>query len=156
MTPNYPNAQNVTYVAVPTDPLGRPFAGWWLRVAATLIDNILLFAVAMIILFAARGATGASLIALGGGVVYQAVMLASKGQTLGNMAASTVVVDAKTGAQVDAGRAWGRSAMEALISFGGGLLFGIPMLLDILWPLWDKQNQTLHDKVAGTVVVKKA
>ena len=27
-------------------------------------------------------------------------------------------------------------------------------ILDILWPLWDQQNQTLHDKAAGTVVLR--
>lgn len=27
------------------------------------------------------------------------------------------------------------------------------VLLDVLWPLWDKNNQALHDKVAGTSVV---
>jgi uncharacterized RDD family membrane protein YckC len=37
----------------------------------------------------------------------------------------------------------------------GTMLFVIPILVDDLWPLWDKQKQTLHDKVAGTVVVKR-
>jgi uncharacterized RDD family membrane protein YckC len=27
-------------------------------------------------------------------------------------------------------------------------------LLDGLWPLWDKRNQALHDKVANTVVIR--
>ena len=26
-------------------------------------------------------------------------------------------------------------------------------VLDVLWPLWDSKHQTLHDKIAGTVVV---
>jgi uncharacterized RDD family membrane protein YckC len=26
--------------------------------------------------------------------------------------------------------------------------------VDILWPLWDRQKQTLHDKIAGTVVLR--
>jgi uncharacterized RDD family membrane protein YckC len=28
------------------------------------------------------------------------------------------------------------------------------VLLDVLWPLWDEKKQTLHDKAAGTFVVK--
>jgi uncharacterized RDD family membrane protein YckC len=32
--------------------------------------------------------------------------------------------------------------------------FLIPHLLDLLWVAWDKKNQTLHDKVAGTLVVR--
>jgi uncharacterized RDD family membrane protein YckC len=36
-----------------------------------------------------------------------------------------------------------------------GIVLGvIPFYLDDLWILWDKNTQTLHDKVAGTVVVK--
>jgi hypothetical protein len=27
-------------------------------------------------------------------------------------------------------------------------------LLDYLWPLWDGRNQTLHDKVANSIVVR--
>ena len=29
------------------------------------------------------------------------------------------------------------------------------VLVDVLWPLWDAKKQALHDKVAGTAVVKK-
>ncbi|MGA2286474.1 MAG: RDD family protein [Dehalococcoidia bacterium] len=36
-----------------------------------------------------------------------------------------------------------------------GIILGvIPFYLDDLWILWDKSSQTLHDKVASTVVVK--
>ena len=36
-----------------------------------------------------------------------------------------------------------------------GIALGfIPFYLDDLWILWDKDTQTLHDKVASTVVVK--
>ena len=35
--------------------------------------------------------------------------------------------------------------------------FGIARLVDYLWPLWDRAEkmQTLHDKMLGTIVVKK-
>jgi uncharacterized RDD family membrane protein YckC len=32
---------------------------------------------------------------------------------------------------------------------------GVYYLLDVLWPLWDGRKQALHDKLAGTAVVKK-
>lgn len=35
-----------------------------------------------------------------------------------------------------------------------GLVFGLVALLDYLWPLWDRNNQALHDKVARTNVVR--
>jgi uncharacterized RDD family membrane protein YckC len=39
-------------------------------------------------------------------------------------------------------------------SFGIYLLFSVPHYLDLLWAAWDKQRQTLHDKAAGTVVLR--
>jgi len=35
-----------------------------------------------------------------------------------------------------------------------GVLAGLVVLLDYLWPLWDGKKQALHDKVAGTNVVR--
>ena len=34
------------------------------------------------------------------------------------------------------------------------LFFGLFTLLDGLWPLWDPRRQALHDKIAGSVVVR--
>ena len=33
-------------------------------------------------------------------------------------------------------------------------LLGILWVLDMLFPLWDAKRQTLHDKVAGSVVLR--
>jgi uncharacterized RDD family membrane protein YckC len=35
-----------------------------------------------------------------------------------------------------------------------GIVFGLVGLVDYLWPLWDSKKQALHDKVAGTNVVR--
>ena len=52
-----------------------------------------------------------------------------------------------------------RSSVQAVL----GLLSNIPLLgnlaglaamLDLVWPAWDDKKQALHDKVAGTNVVK--
>jgi uncharacterized RDD family membrane protein YckC len=43
-----------------------------------------------------------------------------------------------------------RAAHQALILFA--LL--VPHFLDLLWAAWDKNNQTLHDKVAKTIVIR--
>jgi uncharacterized RDD family membrane protein YckC len=39
-------------------------------------------------------------------------------------------------------------------AFGIYLLFSVPHYLDLLWAAWDTQRQTLHDKAAGTIVVR--
>jgi uncharacterized RDD family membrane protein YckC len=72
------------------------------------------------------------------------------GQTLGKRWLGIRVVDDHTGRSVGYGRAFGRYA----ITFVFSLFFFIPLLLDYLWPLWDRKNQALHDKVVGSVVVK--
>jgi hypothetical protein len=51
------------------------------------------------------------------------------------------VVSDETGRSIGFGRAFGRYAITAVFGF----LF-IPVILDYLWPLWDKKNQTLHDR----------
>lgn len=54
-------------------------------------------------------------------------------------------------------RADGRAADTGWMFVRGllGLVCGlIPLYLDSLWLLWDRDAQTLHDKLAGTVVVK--
>lgn len=40
---------------------------------------------------------------------------------------------------------------EVIGKFVSGLVLGI----GFFWAIWDKDNQTWHDKIAGTVVVRK-
>jgi uncharacterized RDD family membrane protein YckC len=72
-----------------------------------------------------------------------------RGQTVGMMAAGTRVVRGASGEPIGYPRAFGRAGFEFLMSVA---LF-IPFIIDMLFPLWDPQNQTLHDKVVDTVVV---
>jgi uncharacterized RDD family membrane protein YckC len=82
--------------------------------------------------------------------VYFTVMHGREsGQTLGKRWLGIRVADDSTGKSIGYGRAFGRYA----ISFVFGLFF-IPLILDYLWPLWDRKHQALHDKVVGSVVVK--
>jgi uncharacterized RDD family membrane protein YckC len=34
------------------------------------------------------------------------------------------------------------------------ILTTVTLYLNVLWPLWDTKNQTLHDKVCSTVVIR--
>jgi uncharacterized RDD family membrane protein YckC len=75
------------------------------------------------------------------------------GRTLGKRALGTKVVTVGDRTRISGGAAAGRAAIYALIPavpFLGGLF----ALLNELWLLWDPQRQCLHDKPAGTVVVK--
>lgn len=94
-----------------------------------------------------------SLIAAAVWFVYDAVQHAKWGQTLGKRALSTRVVSARDGSQVSTAAAVKRAAVYALIPV-------IPVLgtcfavLNELWLLWDRRRQCLHDKAAGTIVVR--
>lgn len=49
-----------------------------------------------------------------------------------------------------------REVLVKLLLFGvvGGALTLLPPILDVLWPLWDRQGRALHDMLADTRVVR--
>lgn len=122
-------------------------AGWWYRVGATVVDSIIVGIVQALLLRGA-GSSGA-ILALLAGFAYQGWFLSTRGQTPGMMAVGTRLVDAQTGANVSFWRGVGRAAVEQALF----VLFVLPGLVDILWPLRDPQRRTLHDKAVGTLVV---
>ena len=69
------------------------------------------------------------------------------GFTWGRKALGIRVVDATTAGPIGGGRAFGRYLFASFIS-------GNVCLLGYLWALWDPRNQTWHDKVVSSVVVK--
>jgi uncharacterized RDD family membrane protein YckC len=85
----------------------------------------------------------------GGPFVYEWVMLARSGATVGKRIMKVRVVRVDRG-PISGGRAAGRTA--ALLVFGFLPCVG---LLNELWLLWDRPlQQCLHDKVVTTVVVR--
>ncbi len=102
-----------------------------------------------------------------GVILYYALMESSKGQaTLGKKAVG-IIVAKENGDKLTFINALGRYFAKA-IGTGISWLFtlvglvalaptvsGIYSLLNYLWPLWDKKNQALHDKIAKTYVFKK-
>ncbi|XRQ11742.1 RDD family protein [Actinomadura welshii] len=97
------------------------------------------------------------------GFAYYTVLHARWGQTLGKKAAGIRVVRAADHSAVSWGQAIGRQAFVYLISITtallnffvpGGAILGLLGMLDPAWILWDDRRQAVHDKVAGTVVVK--
>ncbi|GAA2551143.1 hypothetical protein GCM10010435_21650 [Winogradskya consettensis] len=84
--------------------------------------------------------------------VYYVEMMYRGGQTFGKKWLKLQVVPLEPGAKLTRGRA----AKRYLVEFVGGL---VPFFsfVDGLWQLSDKPyQQTLHDKAAGTVVIKVA
>ncbi len=68
------------------------------------------------------------------------------GQTIGKKALGIKIVQIKNGATPDLG--------VATLRLIGYWISGLILYLGFLWPLWDDQKQALHDKIAGTLVIR--
>ena len=136
-------------------PGGSPFAlaSYGRRVAGYLIDTVVMILVIWVAAALTTGPLRVVLVLLLT-LAYPWLMIAfAGGQTLGMKAIRIVCVEDGTGAPVGVARSLGRSAAAMVFIVGGGLIYSIPTILDLLWPAWDKKRQALHDKVAGTVVI---
>jgi uncharacterized RDD family membrane protein YckC len=156
--------------------LGLRLAPWWKRLIAILIDNLILglgvFLIVLIIGIAAHGSNGQNsgtssssnthgaallaglvilwvLVSIPIGLYFAIMNGARRGQTVGKMALSIAVRDARTGGKVGFWRGFGRFMITVVFS----ILLYIPYLIDSLSPLWDKRNQSWHDKITHTIVV---
>jgi uncharacterized RDD family membrane protein YckC len=79
--------------------------------------------------------------------LYFAILESGKMQaTIGKLALGIIVTD-ESGERISFGRATGRHFGKYISTII--LFFGFFMML------WDDRNQTLHDKMAGTLVIKK-
>lgn len=101
-----------------------------------------------VVLFLGIAALGAVI-----GLLYEVVLIAVRGQTLGKMMTSIKVVRADNGLVPGWGKSIGRWIIPVVLNFipyVGGLL----SLLVYISLLWDSARQGWHDKAAGTLVVK--
>jgi uncharacterized RDD family membrane protein YckC len=154
-----------------------PYAQWGTRLGGYLIDFVIFIPVLVVlfILFRHTHALRIELMTRRKGmarqhlsllsaligaalyIVYTTVLCGGKrGQTVGMMAVGVRVVRDGTEDVLGYGRALARSLVEQVFRalVFASLILGIVWLLDMLWPLWDKKRQTLHDKVVGTVVLR--
>lgn len=92
-------------------------------------------------------------------VVYAGLLLTYwNGATVGMRVVKLTCVDATTLSPVSMRQAFIR-ALTAEVIAATSLLAGILSVLeflDLAWPIWDKRNQTIHDKLGGTVVLRGA
>lgn len=150
-------------------------SGWWARAGAQIIDSIVIGVIAVVIgaltgaiVFSADttsdGAETAfktadlafNLLGLAVGAVYYCtIMVRTNGQTIGKQATGIRVVR-EDGEPIDVWFAFKRETLVIGLLFNtlGLILLWIPGLLNYLWPIWDDNNQALHDKIVNSRVVK--
>ena len=121
-----------------------PRASFGQRFGAYLIDVIIIVVVA-VIFYVALKVVG-YFIAIALSIAYFIYFEGSdSGQTLGKRALGIRVIDYSTGGPLGYGKAF--------LRYIGRIASGAICYLGYLWMLWDKEKQTWHDKIAGTVVV---
>ena len=141
----------------------QQLASWGRRLAALLVDVIVLVVAISVALVAAgmpadelrdRVENGETLLIIVLFLIPEAIyytwMVGSRSQTVGKMAVGIKIVDAESRAPIGYLRAFRRWLSTAALR----ALFTIPTIIDHLWPLRDRKNQALHDKVARSVVVR--
>lgn len=144
-----------------------PLADWGPRVAASLIDSLIVLAPLLI----GYGALIANVVARRDNpdpydnpqwwaiILFLVCLVAGialslwnrvfrqgrTGQSVGKSALHIKLIDAVTGEPIGAGRSFLRDFLSGL--------FNNACFLNLLWPLWDEQKQTWHDKVVNTYVI---
>ncbi len=160
-------------------------AGFWWRVLAFILDNLILllpltlvqnlvagraldalsFWLTDFLVAASEGAVAppvpegiygplflSSLISLGVYIAYRTILVTLQGGTLGQLITGLRVIP--DGAPVTTKPDWGTSAIRATTAM---VFWQIPVLglVDVLIMLGSSKKQTLHDRIARTIVVKK-
>ncbi|WP_372524803.1 RDD family protein [Piscinibacter sp.] len=135
------------------------YAGFWIRVWASIIDTILvlLLTTPLMVMFYGRDY---ALNSMGGGMrplelvitwVLPAIAVIAfwraRLATPGKMAIGAKIVDAATGEAPSTGQLVGR--------YLGYFVSAIPLCLGLVWVAFDPRKQGWHDKLAGTVVVRR-
>jgi uncharacterized RDD family membrane protein YckC len=83
-------------------------------------------------------------------------IVAPKGQTPGMSIVKVRCVD-ETGVTASPGQMWLRQLVyQGLVYFLAGIIIPFASLVGYCWAFWDKDRQTLHDKMARTFVVDGA
>jgi uncharacterized RDD family membrane protein YckC len=137
-------------IAMSGDVAGLAYAGAGSRFIALLIDGVILgaigAAIGLIVDGDAASTSGAtSLLNLVVSAAYFIGLIGSSGMTLGGRLLGVRVVD-RDGQQPSYG--------TAAIRWVGSIISGIILFIGYIMAFWDSKKQTLHDKMAGTYVVK--
>jgi uncharacterized RDD family membrane protein YckC len=150
-------------VAQPAVPAGLTLAPIIRRIGGLLIDQVLVaLPIACVVVAAGYRpsdvVTSKSLLVFNISLtsvafVYETLMIALTGRTVGKIALGTRVVRL-----VDGGRpGWSESAMRALVPLSLGAIPRVGVLLGVFvysLAMWNPLRQGLHDKAAGTLVVR--
>jgi uncharacterized RDD family membrane protein YckC len=121
------------------------YLGFWPRVGASVIDNLLMTIIFVPIAMLLTGSADSGL-ATAAAVIAVLAFWYYKQSTPGKMVFNARIVDATTGGKMSTGQMVGR--------YLAYLVSALPFGLGFIWIAFDKRKQGWHDKLAGTVVVR--
>ena len=135
----------------------QEYAGFWIRVGASLIDTILILIIVLPIVTTKYGKSywlSESLVQGFWDLLFSYLLPAIaviifwvyKSATPGKMVMHLTIVDEKTGGRP--------SVSQFVIRYLGYYISMIPLFLGLIWVGIDKRKQGWHDKLAGTVVIR--
>ena len=140
----------------------QDYAGFWLRVKASLIDTVMLIAIIAIPLtmiygtdYWTNGSVNTPMFHGVWDVVLNHILPLVAvlwfwhryGATPGKIMLGLKIVDAETGREMTTGQSVGR--------YFAYILSTLPLCLGFIWIAFDPRKQAWHDKLAGTVVVRQ-
>ena len=132
------------------------YAGFWIRVAASIIDTIVIAIITLPVLFAVYGseywvsgelAQGPVdiLVSYVFPVIFTIVLWMKFGGTPGKRLLGIKVLNEQTHQHVD--------ALKGFVRYLGYFVSMIPLFIGLIWVAFDKKKKGFHDHIAGTVVV---
>src|SRR3990170_3041395 len=124
-------AQSARAATAAGRPTARVYAGLQLRIVAFILDAMVLISFGMLFAFIP---------------LYHILLWSWRGQTVGMMAVHV---------QVLAGNGGRVGRRRAAVRFFGRVASVLPLFLGLLMALFDRKHRTLHDRLAGTVVVEQ-
>jgi uncharacterized RDD family membrane protein YckC len=174
MTPYFPQENTVAGESL-------MLAGFWRRVGGYLIDYLVLAVAISLPLGAFHNHRVTGIGVTIAAFFYWSFMLAyAHGQTLGMRVTQVRTVNAESRGPILIAQAGARTGLYCVFllltdfqhvvfyknptiaekaienhQLAIYFLFSLPMLIDLAWPIWDRKNQTLHDKFGRTLVVKQ-
>ena len=136
------------------------YVGFWVRVGAAIVDSLIILVITVPLLLSVYGSDywldpeapfisgpGEFLISWVFPAVATILFWLYKRATPGKMVVAAQIVDATTGDTLTVGQSIGRYLAYFLAT--------LPLCLGIIWVAFDPRKQGWHDKLAGTVVVRK-
>ena len=126
-------------------PVQKRYGGFWLRVVAYFLDAILLVIAQVILMQVIKNEAAAQGVSFLLTWFYFAGLESMAGATLGKMVLGLSVTD-EQGNNISFLRATGR--------YFAKIISALILCIGYLMVAWDGRKQGLHDKIAGTLVVK--